>query len=260
MASTYSSLKIELIGTGDQTGSWGNTTNTNLGTAIEEAITSSADVTFSGSTVTLTLTDTNASQTARHMRLNLTGTSSGPQNLIVPSIQKLYIIYNGCADAITVKNSTGTGIAVPAGKTTFVYNDGTNVLDAVTYLTSLSTGALTASGATSLGSTLSVADDGTFSGTGQVKLPAGTTAQRSGSPASGMLRFNSTTGSFEGYDGTAWGGIGGAQAGGAISINNKTASSSYTITAAQNGFSVGPITIADGVTVTIADTSAWVII
>jgi hypothetical protein len=56
MASTYSDLKIELIGTGEQVGTWGATTNTNLGTAIEEAITGSADVTFSSADVTLTLT------------------------------------------------------------------------------------------------------------------------------------------------------------------------------------------------------------
>ena len=74
MASTYSSLKIELIGTGEQTGTWGATTNTNLGTALEEAITGSADVTFASTTVTLTLTDTNATQAARNLRLNLTGT------------------------------------------------------------------------------------------------------------------------------------------------------------------------------------------
>ena len=260
MASTYSSLKIELIGTGDQTGAWGSTTNTNLGTALEEAITSSTDVVFAGTTVTLTLTDTNASQTARHLRLNLTGTSSGPQNLIVPSIQKLYIIYNGCADTITVKNSTGTGIGIPSGKTSFVYNNAVNVLDAVTYLTSLSAGTLTTIGATSLGSTLAVADDGTFSGTGQVKLPAGTTVQRSGSPVDGMIRYNSTDGSFEGYANGVWGGIGGAQAGGAIVTNNKIASSSYTITSTQNGFSVGPITVASGVTITVDTDSRWVII
>ena len=59
MASTYSNLKIELIGTGDQSGTWGVTTNTNLGTAIEEAITGSANVTFSSADVTLTLTNTN---------------------------------------------------------------------------------------------------------------------------------------------------------------------------------------------------------
>ena len=52
MQSTYSSLKIELIATGEQTGTWGTTTNTNLGTALEEAITGSADVTFSSGPVT----------------------------------------------------------------------------------------------------------------------------------------------------------------------------------------------------------------
>jgi hypothetical protein len=140
MASTYSSLKIQLMGTGENSGTWGTITNTNLGTALEEAITGSADVTFASNTVTLTLTDTNSSQTARNLRLNLTGTSGGAQNLIVPTIEKVYIVNNGCADAITVKNSGGTGIAVPAGKTMWVYNNGTNVVDAVNHLTSLTLG------------------------------------------------------------------------------------------------------------------------
>ena len=141
MASTYSNLKIQLMGTGENSGTWGNVTNVNLGTALEEAITGSADVTFSSGTVTLTLTDTNSSQTARNLRLNLTGTSGGAQNLIVPAIEKVYIVNNGCADTITVKNASGTGIAVPAGKTMYVYNNGTNVVDAVTHLTSLTLGA-----------------------------------------------------------------------------------------------------------------------
>jgi hypothetical protein len=128
------------MGTGENSGTWGTITNTNLGTAIEEAITGSANVTFSSGTVTLTLTDTNSSQTARNLRLNLTGTSGGAQNLIVPAIEKVYIVNNGCADAITVKNTTGTGIAVPAGKTMYVYNNGTNVVDAITHLTSLTLG------------------------------------------------------------------------------------------------------------------------
>jgi hypothetical protein len=137
MASTYSTLKFELIGTGEQSGVWGNTTNTNLGTAIQEAITGSADVTFASGTVTLTLTDTNATQTARNLRLNLTGTSGGAQNLIVPAIEKFYLVNNGVADAITVKNSTGTGIAVPTGKAMLLFNNGTNVVDAVTHMSSL---------------------------------------------------------------------------------------------------------------------------
>ena len=136
MASTYSALKIELIGTGEQSGTWGTTTNNNLGNdALGEAITGSADVAFSSADVTVTLTDTNASQAARNLRLNLTGTSGGARQLILGSgcqIEKLYLINNGLADAVTVKNTAGTGIAVAAGKSMFVYNNGTNVVDAVT--------------------------------------------------------------------------------------------------------------------------------
>lgn len=137
MASTYSDLKFELIGTGEQSGTWGVTTNTNIGTAIQEAITGSADVTFASGNVTLTLTDTNASQAARNLRLNCTGTTGGARDLIVPTIEKFYLVNNGCADAITVKNSTGTGIAVPAGKAMLVFNNGTDVVDAVTHMSSL---------------------------------------------------------------------------------------------------------------------------
>jgi hypothetical protein len=143
MASTYSDLKIELIGTGEQVGTWGSTTNSNLGTAIEEAIVGSAGVSFSSSDVTLTLTNTNSSQTARHVRLNLTGTSGGARNLILGSgcqIDKPYIINNGLADTVTVKNTTGTGVAVPAGKTTWVFNNGTNVVDVTNHLSSLTLG------------------------------------------------------------------------------------------------------------------------
>ncbi len=156
MASTYSNLKIELIGTGEQSGTWGTTTNNNLGNdALGEAITGSADVSFASADVTVTLTDTNASQSARNLRLNLTGTSGGARNLILGSgcqIEKLYLVNNGCADAVTVKNTSGTGIAVPAGKTMFVYNDGTNVVNAVTHATSLT-----------LASALPIASGGTAS-------------------------------------------------------------------------------------------------
>jgi len=143
MASTYSTLKVELIGTGEQTGTWGTTTNDNLSVALGEAITGSADVAFSSADVTVTLTDTNGAQTARNLRLNLTGTSGGARNLILGSgcqIEKLYLINNGLADAVTVKNTSGTGIAVPAGKSMFVFNNGTNVVDATTHLTSLTLG------------------------------------------------------------------------------------------------------------------------
>lgn len=155
MASTYSDLKIELIGTGEQTGTWGATTNNNFSIALSEAITGSANVAFSSADVTVTLTDTNAAQTARNLRLNLTGTSGGARQLILGSgcqIEKLYLVNNGLADAVTVKNTSGSGIAVPAGKSMFVFNNATDVVDATTYLSSLTLGAAlpVASGGTSL--------------------------------------------------------------------------------------------------------------
>jgi hypothetical protein len=141
MSSTYSNLKLQLMATGENLATWGNVTNINLGTALEEAVVGSADVTFASSNVTLTLTNVNTTQTARNLRLNLIGTTGGStRNLVVPSIEKVYIVNNTCADSVVVKTSAGTGITVPTGKTMWVYNDGVNVVDATTHLTSLTIG------------------------------------------------------------------------------------------------------------------------
>ena len=142
MASTYSALKIELIGTGDQAGTWGATTNVNLGTALEEAITGSANVTFASSNTAIALTDTNATQTARNLRLNLVGTITNQQTLFIPAIEKQYIVTNGLSNSVVVSNGsnaspTGTTVTVPAGKSMLVYNDGSNVADVITQLVSL---------------------------------------------------------------------------------------------------------------------------
>jgi hypothetical protein len=72
MASTYSNLKIQLMATGENSGTWGNVTNANLGDAIEQAIVETATVTFASNNVTLTLSDSNSRQDARALRLNLT--------------------------------------------------------------------------------------------------------------------------------------------------------------------------------------------
>jgi hypothetical protein len=141
MASTYSSLKIELIGTGEQEGIWGDTTNVNLGTAIEQAITGSGDVTFASADVTLTLTNSNAAQVARNLRLVCVGVSDGARQLIVPAIEKQYIVKNELADAVTIKPPGGaTGIAIPAGKTMTVFNNGTNIVEVNTYADTFAVG------------------------------------------------------------------------------------------------------------------------
>ena len=145
MASTYSSLKIELIGTGDQAGTWGNTTNTNLGTAIEQAITGTSNVTFASSNAAIALTDTNASQTARALRLNLVGTITSVQTLFVPAIAKQYLVTNGLSNSVIISNGTnaaptGTTVTVPTGKSVILFNDGTNVAESINYVSNLSLG------------------------------------------------------------------------------------------------------------------------
>jgi len=315
MASTYSDLKIELIGTGEQSGTWGTTTNTNFSTAISEAITGTADVAFSSSDVTVTLTNTNSSQTARNLRLNLTGTSGGARNLILGSgcqIEKFYLINNALADAVTVKNTSGTGIAVPAGVAMLVFNNGTNVVNPLTYFagtvvsssatitggtingtsvgaSTASTGAfttlaasgnasvtgnLTVDGNTTLGNasgdtitlnaaTAAVPNNLNFSGTGTITVPVGTTGQRP-SPTSGMIRYNTTENSFEGYAAGAWGSIGGGATGaGGDQVfyeNELTVTANYTLTTSRNAMSTGPITIDSGVTVTVPTSQRWVIL
>lgn len=142
MASTYSDLKIELIATGEQSGSWGTTTNTNLGTAIEEAITGRATADFpSDADLTLGYTNSNATQAFRNLILNVTSSVSltTTRNLIVPTIDKLYIIENNTtgSQSIVVKTSAGTGITVPNGTTAVVYADSTNVVTLMDYIPSL---------------------------------------------------------------------------------------------------------------------------
>lgn len=131
--STYSTnLGIELIGTGEQAGTWGTTTNTNLGTLIEQAISGYTTYACTGGTDTITIPD-GATGTARNMFLELTGTGGG--TLVVPAKRKLYFIYNNTASgAVTVKVSGQTGVSVPNGKKMVLVCNGTDVVLATNYM------------------------------------------------------------------------------------------------------------------------------
>jgi len=141
MSSTFSNLKFELIGNGEQSGAWGTTTNTNIGTAIEQAIVGMATLSagdFTTNVATLTLSNTNAAQNARALCLNIAaGAVSAAGTINVPAIQKPYIIINNASFAVTVKVSGLTGVAVPAGTRTVVYNNGTDVGNQINFLSSL---------------------------------------------------------------------------------------------------------------------------
>lgn len=149
MASTYSNLKIELMATGENATTWGTITNTNLGTAIEEAIVGRATANFStDADLTLTLTDSNSTQVARNFVLDVTSgvNLTTTRNLIVPSIEKPYIVENNTSgsQSIIVKTSAGTGITVPNGSKAFVYSNATNVVAAYDYIPSLNSTTATA--------------------------------------------------------------------------------------------------------------------
>lgn len=127
MALSYSpSLKITLIGNGDQSGTWGTTTNINLGTLIEQAITGVQQITMINADYTLTNLN-GISDEARNAVIVATGTNSAIRNIIAPAVQKTYIISNNTSGgyAIFIKTSSSTGISIANGVTMIVYCDGT---------------------------------------------------------------------------------------------------------------------------------------
>jgi hypothetical protein len=152
MASTYSnSLRIQLIGTGDQAGVWGTSTNTNLGTLIEQAITGVQSISLSGSTYTLTSYNGIQDQ-ARNAVLSFTGSLSATCTVVAPAANKVYIVKNGTTGGQLVNMSVGSGstVSVPNGQTYIVYTDGTNFYSASNY----NAGSVTITGGTIDGTTI----------------------------------------------------------------------------------------------------------
>jgi len=210
--------------------------------------------------------------------LTATGTIESPAiTLGGTALGSLYSPIAGSA-SITTVGTVGTGTwQGTAVADTYVANDltisGGTVNSSVIGGTTAAAGTFTtlsATGNVTLGDavgdsvtfnagTATIPNNLTFSGTGTVKMPIGTTAQRP-TGAVGMFRYNTTLSQFEGYT-DAWGSIGGgASAGGAIYENTDDITANYTITSGSNGMSVGPITVASGVAVTIPSGSRWVIL
>lgn len=146
MATTWSTnLGIALIGTGEQAGTWGATTNTNLGTLVEQAISGYATQAITdGADTTITIPN-GATGVARNMYLELTGSLSAARNLIVPANKKLYFVYNNTTGgyAVTVKVSGQTGISVSNGKKMVLVCNGTDVFVATNHLVGTVTGNIT---------------------------------------------------------------------------------------------------------------------
>jgi hypothetical protein len=234
MSSTYSTnLAIELIGAGDQAGNWGSTTNTNLGTLLEQAISGYTTQVCTGGTDTLLMTN-GASATARNMFLELTGTGGG--SLVVPANKKLYFIYNNTSSAITVKVTTG--VSVPAAAKILLVSNGTDIITATNYMATLTAGTASVTG------TLGVTGVTTLTGasvlTGAVS-GAGINAYLASPPAIGGTA--AAAGSFTTVAAsstvTATGAVTGSTANDSIgnvrNIVQQTKSAPYTLVATDNG-------------------------
>jgi len=295
MATYSQSLKLTLLANGEGAGTWGQTTNTNLGTLLEQAITGVQSIVMVDADYTLSNLN-GASDEARNAVLVVTGTNNAVRDIIAPLVNKQYLVVNNTTggQSIRIRGATGFTVTIPNGTTVSVYCNGTNFFSAEPSFstgnftvggnlavtgTSTFTGAVTAN-SVSLGNVTATGNvaanniaitgfanaanvvasgNSQFNGTGALKIPVGTNGQRP-SPTTGMVRFSSTDVQFEGYNGTQWTSIGGAAAGGAVYENKQSINANYTMTTDYNGESVGPITIASGVVVTIPSGSRWVVL
>ena len=209
MPSTYStSLKLELIGNGEQAGAWGTTTNNNLGTLLEQAITGVLPLTIYGDT---TLTNYNGlSDEARNAVLFLTGNLTASANVIAPSgQQKVYIVRNRTGNTVNMTTGSGSNVSIANAASEVVFTDGTNFYSATQF--NYINGNLTVSANVTVGGTLSVAGNVTLSSdvfgnvnTGQWYLPKGNTASRTANATTGLIRYNSEANFYEGYANGSW--------------------------------------------------------
>jgi microcystin-dependent protein len=198
MASTYSpSLKITLMGDGDQAGLWGQTTNTNLGTLVEQAITGVVSITMSNANYTLTSFN-GITDEARNAVLVVTGSNSAVRDLIPPVAEKLYTVVNNTTGgfAIRVIGASGTGVNIPNGATCLVYCDGTNFINGLSGSTGNFTvnGTLSTTGALTYGG---VTLSNSVTGTGSMALSAsptftGTPAAPTASPGTNTTQIATT--------------------------------------------------------------------
>jgi hypothetical protein len=224
MPSTFTtSLKIELIGNGEQPTTWGATTNNNMGTLIEQAIAGVQPITLTGDTV---LTNFNGlSDQARNAVLVFNGSLANAANVVTPAVEKTYIVSNRSGANVTIKTATGTGVTVANSTNTLIYCDGSQFYTAI--FANEVIGNLSVSGNQIVSGSVTTAGDiiinnkitsntGTLtlnSSTGVVDMatnsgaftpPTGTDAERPGSPDLGMTRWNSTQGILEIWSGTQW--------------------------------------------------------
>lgn len=324
MTTAFTSLLgLALPVTGELSGTWGDEVNNSITQLVEDAVAGVATTSVASGNWTLTTTGSGASNQARMAILIPTGSPGVSRNIIAPGSSKAYIVINQSDAVVVLKASASTGVTIPVGSTFLCAWNGTdfvkvseNVAGSNTQVQFNNNGVFGASAnLTWDGITLAVTGavtataDSAFTSTGAIQISAGTTAQRP-TGVVGKIRYNSTTGEFEGYSGSspAWKSIGGSAlsndtstasdlyptfagattgtalnlytsnakllykpstgelkasamvATNGILVNADSVEADYTIATGTNGFSIGPITVDSGVTVTVASGQQWVIL
>ncbi len=220
MPSSYtSSLRLTLPATGELNGTWGTTVNTGITQLVDTAVAGYVSIAMSDADYTLSAAN-GATDEARNMFVDMTGTLTAARNVICPTAEKLYFFKNSTTGgyALTLKTSGGTGISVPNGKSIVLMCDGTNVIDATSHMASLT-----------LASALPVASGGTGATSltaNNVLLGNGTSAVQAVAPG--------TSGNVLTSNGSTWQSTAPAAAGagytqvGTFTLSGVTASISFT--------------------------------
>jgi hypothetical protein len=269
-------LGLALPTTGDLSGTWG--------TVVNDAITGLLDSAIAGTTTLsadtdVTLSTTNgATNQARNAIILWTATGTATRNITAPAHSKAYVVINatGGTQSIVLRGSgPTTGVTILAGRKSLVAWNGSDFVEVAGGKVDLTTDVVgvlpVANGGTNIASytsgdmvyatgTTTLAKRG-IGTTGQVLTVAGGVPTWA-TPASGLPSQTGNAGKYLTTDGTnaSWGTLIIPGGGGAISINNDVVSATYTIASGTNGFSVGPMTIANGVTVTVSSGQRWVVI
>ena len=228
--------------TGTESGTWGDDVNKGITDYLDIAI--AGTQTISGSQTAVTLSITNGSSAASNIAqagsgatgssqyqvINCTGNPAGTLTVTVPASSKTYIVINATSTSQSVKivgSGPTTGVTIVSGEKALVAWNGSDFVRVGNYNGPLVATSLTASA------------DSSFTSTGYLQISKGTTGQQPGSPATGMLRYNTTTNQFEGYSGSspAWNPVGGAS----LSNDTSTASNLYPLFASATSGSATTI-------------------
>jgi len=193
MPSSYNNnLRLEMIANGEQSGTWGQTTNNNLGTLIVDAITGKTSITSSSSPYTLTAINGAADESrAAALELNCTGANF---IVIVPTVTKLYVVENvNATDSVQVKTASGSGVVVPPLKSVLLRCDGTNVVEQLDTIV----GNFNVNG-TATDAGLTVVNSATFgtTQTATISVASPTIVTVASAPVSGTAILFSTTGTL----------------------------------------------------------------